>query len=578
MKSYIDFFETYKGEMLAGKRFRNRFIRRWGTETIDGVKVMKKRFTVYPGHLQTDSNGNYTKTANNIQNFCKMLGSWNQVKEADFSPIAGYYFWLNPNKNDTSVLEKELLAEKIDMFCPKDVWQEYTINYIDKNDPTKFDGWSKEQILTYIDNDYANIFSSDNGFIIEDDIDKLAIGQYVLFDDGTEFAVEVISSSRTAIQNTPGQEFVLGRTKNLYYTGLNVAIRYKRIVDGINPDGALIAGMLAETNGDKKAVLQELQRSSINAFGKIISTTDLLEDLVWYKGRLRYSAVIATGVKTKTAVETILSTLDTGTIKKKVKWYKKVLGFVLIVVAIAIAVVTAGAGAPLSAVLTSIAIAVGIATLVMTLIQAQWAKSNAAAASYMGRWVKIANIISIVAGITAVIANIAKTAAAQSLAQAATAAGSSSVTKEITTAAVKEATAQVAKMTFTETLQAITFDGLMSAAGDMLISSWKSIGMKVAGKAIEMRQAEIHADLVELTAQAEDTAEALAEMTDRNMNIGVEDIKWYTDLSSQANTRYDFNAPYEAEPSVIHIGNICKASFYNGARMNLRAEDLLQIK
>ena len=196
----------------------------------------------------------------------------------------------------------------------------------------------------------------------------------------------------------------------------------------------------------------------------------------------------------------------------------------------------------------------------------------------MGRWVKIANIISMVAGLAAVITNIAKTAATQSLAQVATAAGSSTVTKEIATAAVKEATAQVAKMTFTETLQAITFDGLMSAAGDMLISSWKSIGMKVAGMAISMRQEEMQADLANATAQYEDSQEALSEMCDRNMNIGVEDIKWYTDLSSQANARYDFNAPYEAEPSVIHVGNICKASFYNGARMNLRAEDLLQIK
>ena len=578
MKSYIDFFETYKGEMLGAKRFRNRFIRRWGTETIDGVKVMKKRFTVYPGHLQTDSNGNYTETANNIQNFCKMLGSWSQVKEANFGAIAGYYFYLNPNKDDTSELAKELLAEKIDLFCPKDEWQECTINYIDQTDPTKFDGWSKEQILAYIDNDYANIFSSGNGFIIEDDIDKLAIGQYVLFDDGTEFAVEVISTSVTAMQNTAGLQYTLGRSKNIYYTGLNVVIRYKRIVDGIDPDGLLITAMIEEDNTANKAKVQELQRSSLSSSNAIVSSTDLLDNELWYKGQLRYSAVLATGVKTKTAVEVILSTLDTGTIKKKVKWYKKVLGFVLIVIAIVIAVATAGAGAPISAVLTSIAIAVGIATLVMTLIQAQWAKSNAAAAGYMGRWVKIANIISMVAGLAAVITNIAKTAATQSLAQAATAAGSSTVTKEIATAAVKEATAQVAKMTFTETLQAITFDGLMSAAGDMLISSWKSIGMKVAGMAISMRQEEMQADLANATAQYEDSQEALSEMCDRNMDIGVEDIKWYTDLSSQANARYDFNAPYEAEPSVIHIGNICKASFYNGARMNLRAEDLLQIK
>ena len=577
MKSYIDFFETYKGEMLGAKRFRNRFIRRWGTETIDGVKVMKKRFTVYPGHLEKDANGDYTDNANNIQNFCKMLGSWNQVKEADFSPIAGYYFWLNPNKDDTSELAKELLAEKVDMFCPKDEWQECTINYIEQTDPTKFDGWTKEQILAYIDNDYANIFSSGNGFIIEDDIDKLAIGQYVLFDDGTEFAVEVISTSVTAMQNTAGLQYTLGRSKSIYYTGLNVVIRYKRIVDGIDPDGLLITAMIEEDNTANKAKVQELQRSSLSSSNAIVSSTDLLDNELWYKGQLRYSAVIATGVKTKIAVETILSTLDTGTIKKKVKWYKKVLGFVLIVIAIVLSIVP-GTQIAAAGLWGTLAIYMGVAMLMMTLIQAQWAKTNAAAAGYMGRWVKIANIISMVAGLAAVITNIAKTAATQSLAQAATAAGSSTVTKEIATAAVKEATAQVAKMTFTETLQAITFDGLMSAAGDMLISSWKSIGMKVAGMAISMRQEEMQADLANATAQYEDSQEALSEMCDRNMDIGVEDIKWYTDLSSQANARYDFNAPYEAEPSVIHVGNICKASFYNGARMNLRAEDLLQIK
>ena len=577
MKSYIDFFETYKGEMLGAKRFRNRFIRRWGTETIDGVKVMKKRFTVYPGHLAKGVDGKYTDNANNIQNFCKMLGSWSQIKEANFGAIAGYYFWLNPNKNDTSELAKELLAEKVDMFCPKDEWQECTINYIDQTDPTKFDGWTKEQILAYIDNDYANIFSSGNGFIIEDDIDKLAIGQYVLFDDGTEFAVEVISTSVTAMQNTAGLQYTLGRSKNIYYTGLNVVIRYKRIVDGIDPDGLLITAMIEEENTANKAKVQELQRSSLSSSNAIVSSIDLLDNELWYKGQLRYSAVLATGIKTKTAVETILSTLDTGTIKKKVKWYKKALGFVLIVIAIVLSIVP-GTQIAAAGLWGTLAIYMGVAMLMMTLIQAQWAKTNAAAAGYMGRWVKIANIISMVAGLAAVITNIAKTAATQSLAQAATAAGSSTVTKEIATAAVKEATAQVAKMTFTETLQAITFDGLMSAAGDMLISSWKSIGMKVAGMAISMRQEEMQADLANATAQYEDSQEALSEMCDRNMDIGVEDIKWYTDLSSQANARYDFNAPYEAEPSVIHIGNICKASFYNGARMNLRANDLLQIK
>ena len=574
MKSYIDFFETYKGELLGTKKFRNKFIRLWGTETINGVQVMKSRFTVYPGYLNKNADGTYTDEAKRIQSFCKMLGSWSQVKESNFNAIAGYYFYLNPNKDDTSELAKELLAEKVDLFCPKDVWQKCTINYIDKSNPTRFDGWSKEQILSYIDNNYSNIFSTGNGFIIEDDIDKLAIGQYVLFDNGTEFAVEVVSSSRSAIQNTQGLQFTSGRNSNLYYTGLNVVIRYKRIVDDIDPNGLLITAMINEVNAANIAKSQELQRSSFNDAYEIVSETDFLDNELWYNGQLRYSAVVASGVKTKVAVETVLSVLDSGTIKKKVSWWKKALGFVLIIIAIALTLIP-GTQAAAGGLWAALAIYMGTAVLIMTLIQAQWAKSNGAAAEYMGRWVKIANIISMVAGLAALYTALAKQALAQALTTELVKQGATQAAAQSAVAAMTEVAVASTSASLGVTATASSF---VTAAGNMLMNSFKSIGMKVAGKAIEMRRAAMEADLQNKTAQYEESQEALADTLDKNMNIGVEDIKWYTDLSEQANTRYDFNAPYEAESATVHIGNICKASFYNGARMNLRAEDLLQIK
>lgn len=574
MKSYIDFFETYKGELLGTKKFRNKFIRLWGTETVNGVQVMKSKFTVYPGYLDKNSDGTYTDGAKRIQSFCKMLGSWSQVKESDFNAIAGYYFYLNPTKDDTSELAKELLAEKVDLFCPKDVWQKCTINYIDKSNPTRFDGWSKEQILAYIDNNYANIFSTGNGFIIEDDIDKLAIGQYVLFDNGTEFAVEVVSSSRTAIQNTQGLQFISGRNSNRYYTGLNVVIRYKRIVDDIDPNGLLITAMINEVNAANIAKSQELQRSSFNDDYEIVSETDFLDNELWYKGQLRYSAVIASGIKTKVAVETVLSVLDTGTVKKKVSWWKKALGFVLIIIAIALTLIP-GTQAAAGGLWAALAIYMGTAVLIMTLIQAQWAKSNGAAAEYMGRWVKIANIVSMVAGLAALYTALAKQALAQALTTELVKQGATQAAAESAVAAMTEAAVASTSASLGVTATASSF---VTAAGNMIMNSFKSIGMKVVGKVIEMRRAAMDADLKNTTAQYEESQEALADTLDKNMNIGVEDIKWYTDLSEQANTRYDFNAPYEAESATVHIGNICKASFYNGARMNLRAEDLLQIK
>ena len=48
MKSYIDFFETFKGEFVGSLKFKNKFIRLWGTQTIDGVEVLRERFEVYP--------------------------------------------------------------------------------------------------------------------------------------------------------------------------------------------------------------------------------------------------------------------------------------------------------------------------------------------------------------------------------------------------------------------------------------------------------------------------------------------------------------------------------------------------
>jgi len=563
MKSHIDFFETFKGEMLASKRFRNRFIRRWGTETIDDVEVLKSKFTIYPGHL----------TDNNIQNMCKMLGSWNQVKAANFKPIAGYYFWLNPDKFDSSELERELLAEKVDEFCPKDIWQEATINYIDKADPSKFTGWTKEQILTYIDNDYRNIFNRDNGFVIEQDIDKLVMGKYVLFDDNTEFSVETVSVSIAPIQTTPVSEQMFGKIKEKFYTGLNLVIRYKRIVEGINPEGLLINTMIEEQNKEAIYAMQQLQKSTYSGNSeeglRVIKQTTT--NAIWYKDQLRYSAVQAQGIRTKTAIASVLGSLDTGQIQKKVKWYKKILGLVLIIIAIALAAPTGGASWSLA----TVALYVGIAVMIMVAIQAQWAKSNAAAAGYMGRWIKIGNFISMVAGLASIASSFAKNAATQSIAQSSMQTGATVATKEVASAALQEAAAKVATMSFKEALSEITIEGLKTTIKEMLVSSWKSIAFKVVSTATEMRQAEMNADLQSKAEQLEESNEQLAEMMDKNLHIGVEDIQWYTDLSATAQSRYDINYLYEAEPSSIHIGNVCRASFYNGKSMNLRAEDLV---
>ena len=49
MKSYIDFFETLKGEFIASLKFKNKFIKLWGTHTLDDVEVLNDKFYLSPG-------------------------------------------------------------------------------------------------------------------------------------------------------------------------------------------------------------------------------------------------------------------------------------------------------------------------------------------------------------------------------------------------------------------------------------------------------------------------------------------------------------------------------------------------
>ena len=49
MKSYIDFYATLSGELLAKQKLASKLRKHWGVTTIDGVEVYKKKFTVWPG-------------------------------------------------------------------------------------------------------------------------------------------------------------------------------------------------------------------------------------------------------------------------------------------------------------------------------------------------------------------------------------------------------------------------------------------------------------------------------------------------------------------------------------------------
>ena len=557
MKTYIDFFETLKGEFIGALKFRNKFVRLWGTTIIDDVKVMNKLFIIYPGHT----------TNKDIQRMCKMLGMWSSVKEAQFNTIAGYYLYFNPAKDSANQAElsRELLAEKIDSFCSKNVWIEGRINYIDKQNPTAFQGKDKQYILDYIDNDYRNIFSNENGFIVADNITEATMSKYVLFDDDNEFEVEVIKTQVVPID----KEIVLNtfNSKTVKYTGLTVEFKYRRIVEDVDPDKSLVTSMIEEKDIYQEEVLAELQRSTSgdddNAYGNwgqaAVTTND-----IWYKDQLRYD-VIYGNVTRKVAMPIILGLLDTGQIQKKVKWYKKILGFVLLVIAVVLAAPTGGGS------LALLALYVGVAVLIMTIIQAQWAKTNAAAAGYMGRWVRIGSIFSTIAGIGAVIQGIIREIAKTAIVTAAMEAG-----KQTLIAAATEATIAVTKMSLVEALKTVTLDSVLSTAGQLITSNLKSIAFKVASYAISSRQAKMESNIANKSSELESQEDQIEAFTaDKQSNFALEDMKVYTEQIKSAMSRYDYDALYSPEYATIHIGNIQRASSYKVKLPNNIVDDIM---
>lgn len=550
MKEHIDFFETFRGELIGKLGFRSKFIRYWGTQTIDGVEVLNKNFMVYPGF----------DTNINIKRMLKILNMTSDIESADFSPIAGFYLWLNPDKGAADLLElnREILAERVDTLCPQDEWKYGTINYIEKQDPSIFNGYTKEQLLAYIDNDYRRIFDRDNGFVVGDTLIENLMGKYVLFDDGTEFDVEVLSSSVTAVPTnisvyiTDPEGGGTYKSKQVRYTGLSISIRYKRKVFDIDPNGLLITTMFEEAEEAKVKELKELMAgyNEYDETGGYVEQEPLTNE-VWYKGQLRVSALRAKGISVTSTLELVLGALDTGQIKKKVPWYKKVLGFVLIVIALVITYYTGNVGFTASA----IAYAMGAAILIMVLIQAQWGKNNAAAAEYMGRWVKVAQVISIVASVyEGVWQAIAKLA----------------VAKAVTEATGSEALGALASLA----VGSVTTSGasLGKIVDDMVVyvqKEYVSIAMKVLQATMELKQKDMNNDLQDLSRYNQQLQEQIAEEGERNGLLT--DISLRVSLNPLATsmTRYDYDFPYGAEYSEIHIGNIQRSQYAKAGGLNI---------
>ena len=590
MKSYIDFFETLKGEFVGSLKFKNKFVRLWGTTTIDGIEVLKNRFYISPGF-----------GTKNVNSLLKHLGSLKSFTASSFEGTTSYYFWINSSKADTLSQENlnDIIASKINEYCDVGEKLKINLNFSNAGDYNYFKNFTKQDIYNYIVADYDAMYNTLDNYAVGETLLTTTIGTYILFDDNQHFNVELISGTVSAIATQSKLNSWDNNYTTVYKAGLSLEIQAAR-KDNVTGSANIVTHIVDEADEEHRTTLQQLLESETNesttsgSAWKRNRATGKTDD-IWYKGNMRLSFLDSNSITTKQKIKILISSLDTGYTLPKTKWWKKILGPVLIIIAIVLAILFPPAGG----ILIGIAINVGVATLVMTGLSVYWGKhGDPGAAQYMGKWIKIGSIISAVAGIAAIVANIARQAA---LTTATTTATETAVaTGEASTVTVTSM-GQTVTVTATPTVSAygtttaitqggtgalvgqtasVGFTDFVSAGWDSIYggvsSSWQSMastGLKMVRFFTNMRfqtqakslQNEVNAK----TEQLDKANQELEDMNEKEIDICNADIKWFTDGLKIQSQEFDIDKLYGGTRH-----NIGRPSFCTGRGSNIISNDI----
>ena len=591
MKSYIDFFETFKGEFVGSLKFKNKFIRLWGTQTIDGVEVLRERFEVYP-----NTNAEY------IQKLLRHIGADKNVNSADMGSVESYYFWINPSKAETLSQDnlEDLIAEKVNLYCAIGEKLRITINISDVGDYIDFKDFTKQQIYDYMVSDYDTNFNRLDQYAVGDTLLTTTIGSYIPFDEGEHFTVSLVNASvssiptRQKLNNWDDDSYI-----TVYKAGISVELEAIRKTN-LSGSAKIVQHIVDEKKEYDTVKLQQLLESESNEStdGGSIWIRNRLQaktDDVWYKGQLRIG-FLNSQLKHKHKLAILMSSIDTGYTVKKVSKWKKLIGPVLIIAAVVLAIPTGGLTLEaLPAFLAALAINVGIATLVMVGLQSYWSKhGDPSAAQYMGRWIKVGQISSAVTGIAGMIANIARQAAIQSATTSATAAAGTAGTATATATFMGQTATVTATTTATGTTTAIgvgagtgvvttasvSFTEFLSVGWDTAINgmtssvqSMISTGLKAVrfftGMRMERQAKSLQSENNSLREQYDKAQAELEAMNDKELNIAVEDIKWYTNELNLQSQVFGVDKYYGGTKM-----NIGRCSFITGRGSNIISDDI----
>ena len=603
MKPHIDFQATITRDMLASKRFKNRLIKYWGTTYVNGVHVFNKTYQFFPHHK-----------AERHRRLYRLLGIDNQMMKQSISrsQVDECHFYFKKNRwTGVPILERELLANKINNFFPALVKKRITLKMIDLSEPERFKGLTKEQILEYVDTNYEELINRTNVETTAGTMAEDAVCLYAMLDNEGVFTVNVIEagvaplkdykSIYTGDSTTNEEGDIVYTTKDIVTLKTSIYLTLDITRNSLVLDNSqFINAVMRENSELRKRNLEMLQSSTENiSYQEAIrrelddDNNDTEENDFFIGKYLKVACTESYFMNRDRFIKNVFSSLDTKIEykeKDKLSTWERI-GLILIVVAaIVFTVLTGGAGAP------AIGAALAVVTVIYIVIQFTFAQGGETAkAEGMGKWIKVVGIVSLVINIVGVIqsffqesakeaaAATAKEGAKTASTEVATATTTETAVQASTQAAVTEGAKEVGREIVSESLEAFlasssetiiapAAEGLSLEAGNVAFTYGGKTYIEIGAKKLVTKAMELVMKLVGRREQArvksavdnktyllneaneasKSTSEQLMELDDRTLHIGVTDIIASTKLLKTSQAQFEVDYLYEG--SAFNIG------------------------
>jgi len=580
-KPQIDIYSTQVMGYIQTVGWKNKFIKYWGTEKVDGIEVLKKISYTHP------------KTAID-EDLLRHLKVYAEVMASDSEGIVSAWLYINPDKFDVSAeIENDILANKINRELEDD--KQYTIHIVslygsntlheavDKIEDLDDYNVYMENLREYIKNNYVEIL---NNYTVEGDNDNsiaYLISKYAMMPDVEKLDVDITDLSITVIDKPITYKDSDGTTRRpIWYAPrtykdvtitITLSVHKNSLINATDPIFIHIA------EGDKVRAL-EAQQLLESIVDEVVGTFNTLPwrrlgttNDYFYRDQLRVSVFKykESGIKVKDVINLVTSALDSDYQKKKAKWYKKLIGIVVFVVAFILAIPSGGASLAAAAAtmtLGEVAFALAIAALAVNLTVAamsMWGDTTGAQANQP--FAKAVGVLSSFVSVVSVINNVATKMVLASATEAVKREAMQQATAELGTEASKEVIKELARDYAIEATRSITIDGVKEYMKELVrgtVNSTLKVSLEQAVKGVNFvaklvignetknLQKSLERKNNALLKQEEEMVTQTALQRDLSMAF----MNSYTKPLEGMKEPFEVDWQYEGTSGPLHIGNI----------------------